>query len=184
MNAITCYSDQPCERHSYIYTYAHMYVHTHSFHTAGLSKNGALFYAYVRTWLACVLHFPVHVTQDGSHNMWILIQGCRICAEKFSPLKNATYYFILDEAEMCTYAGMHMCGFKILQQSPSYNCTNLKPWLFTAFVLTKLTKMLFALISKYFMHTVKSPNNGHFRTVSFVLCKEGVLFGRLKMYQN
>jgi hypothetical protein len=78
----------------------------------------------------------------------------------------------------------HMCGFKILQQSPSYNCTNLKPWLFTAFVLTKLTKMLFALISKYFMHTVKSPNNGHFRTVSFVLCKEGVLFGRLKMYQN
>jgi hypothetical protein len=33
-------------------------------------------------------------------------------------------------------------------------------------------------------HTVEPPNKGHFGTTLFVLCKEAVLFGRLKMYYN
>ena len=32
--------------------------------------------------------------------------------------------------------------------------------------------------------TVEPLNKGHFGTALFVLCKEVVLFGRLKMYKN
>ena len=35
-----------------------------------------------------------------------------------------------------------------------------------------------------YLRTVESPNNEHFITASFVLCKEVVLFGKLKVYVN
>ena len=34
------------------------------------------------------------------------------------------------------------------------------------------------------VNTVEPLNNGHFGTALFVLCKEVVLFGRLKMYKH
>ena len=34
------------------------------------------------------------------------------------------------------------------------------------------------------VYTVESRNKGHFRMASFVVCKEVVLFRRLKMYWN
>ena len=35
-----------------------------------------------------------------------------------------------------------------------------------------------------YVSTLEPVNKGHLRAVSFVLCKEVVLFGRFKMYWN